>query len=65
MSEEEGSREIGETKAEAKGGETGAGAGAGAGVGAGEETVEGLERASATMFSGSGTWTMELVYLAR
>ena len=45
----------GETKAEVEGEETTAG------IGAGEETVEGLKRVSATMFSGPGRWTMELV----
>ena len=41
--------EFGETKAEADGGGMG----------------EGLERASATMFSGPGTWTTELVNSTR
>ena len=36
-----------------------------AGTGAGEESVEGLERVSATTFSGPGTWTTELVNSAR
>ena len=49
----------GETKAEAEGEETGVGAGAG------EGSVYGLERVSATMFSGPGTWTTELVNSAR
>ena len=44
--------ESGETKAEAEGEETGAGTGAGEECG--EECGEGLERASATKFSGSG-----------
>ena len=45
--------EGGETRAEAEGGDTGLRAG------------EGLERVSATTFSGPGTWTMELVNSAR
>ena len=49
----------GETKAEAEGEETGAG------KEAGETSVDGLERVSATTFSGPGTWTTELVNSAR
>ena len=58
MSEE---GESGETKGEAEGEETRAGVG----VGAGERSVDGLERVSATRFSGSGMWTTELVNSAR
>ena len=56
MLEEGGS---GETKVEAEGEETGAG------LGAGEVYEDGLERVSATTFSGPGMWTMELVNSAR
>ena len=55
-SEEGGNRE---TKAEAEGEEPGAG------MEAVETSVDGLERVSATLFSGPGTWTTELVNSAR
>ena len=55
--EEEGRN--GETKAETEGEETRAG------MVAGERSVNGLERVSATTFSGQGTWTTELVNSAR
>ena len=54
---EEGGK--GETKAEAEGEEPGAG------MEAVETSVDGLERVSATTFSGPGTWTTELVNSAR
>ena len=54
--EEVGNRE---TKAEAVGEETRAG------VEAAEGSVDGLERVSATMFSGPGMWTKELRNSAR
>ena len=47
------------TKAEAEGEEPGAG------MEAVETSVDGLERVSATTFSGPGTWTMELMNSAR
>ena len=49
----------GETKVEAEGEE------AGAGMEAGERSVDGLERVSATTFSGPGMWTMETLNSAR
>ena len=49
----------GETKAEAEGEEPGAG------MEAVETSVDGLERVSATTFSGAGSWTTELVKSAR
>ena len=49
----------GETKAKAEGEETRAG------MEAVETSVDGLERVSATTFSGPGMWTMELVNSAR
>ena len=49
----------GETKAEAEGEETRAG------MDAGERPVDGLERVSATTFSGPRTWTTKLVNSAR
>ena len=56
MSEEGGNRETNE---EAEGEEPEAG------MEAVEMSVDGLERVSATMFSGPGTWTTELVNSAR
>ena len=56
MSEEDGN---GETKGEAEGEETGVG------VGAEEGSVDVLETVSATMFSGPGMWTTQLVNSAR
>ena len=50
---------YGETKAEAEGEEPGAG------MEVVETSVDGLERVTATTFSGSGTWTIELVNSAR
>ena len=52
LSEDDGSRETGKSKAEVEGEETEAGAGAG--------SDEGVERVSATTFSGPGTWITEL-----
>ena len=49
----------GETKAEAEGEENGAG------MEAGETSVDSLPCFQATMFSGPGTWTTELVNSAR